>query len=101
MPKEPPTRPVSTRILSRMNRRLAWRAMLILVGAAAGSAVWFTAIQKWSVGAFCPYCMTTHTIGVVLAVLVIWRAGKETEGSTAPVPAADEVSAHSSSRLPA
>jgi uncharacterized membrane protein len=35
---------------------LAWRAMLVLVGAAAGSAVWFTIVQKWVIGAVCPYC---------------------------------------------
>jgi len=58
-------------------RCLAWRAMLVLVGAAAGSAVWFTIVQKWVVGAFCPYCMVTHIIGLVLAALVIWRARVE------------------------
>lgn len=55
-------------------RRLAWGAMLILVGAAAGSAVWFIIVQKWIIGAFCPYCMTTHITGLLLAALVIWRA---------------------------
>jgi uncharacterized membrane protein/protein-disulfide isomerase len=55
-------------------RRLAWRAMLVLVGAAAGSAIWFTIVQKWVIGSFCPYCMATHITGVLLAVLVIWRA---------------------------
>ncbi len=55
-------------------RRLAWRAMLVLVGAAAGSAVWFIIVQKWMVGSFCPYCMATHITGLLLAALVIWRA---------------------------
>lgn len=55
-------------------RRLAWRAMLVLTGAAAGSAVWFIIVQKWIVGAFCPYCMATHVIGLLLAGLVLWRA---------------------------
>jgi uncharacterized membrane protein len=55
-------------------RRLAWGVMLILVGSAAGSAVWFSIVQKWIIGAFCPFCMTTHIIGLLLAVLVIWRA---------------------------
>jgi len=54
-------------------RRLAWSAMLVLVGAAAGSAVWFFIVQKWIIGAFCLYCMTTHMTGVLLATLVIWR----------------------------
>jgi uncharacterized membrane protein len=56
------------------DRRLAWGAMLILAGAAAGSAVWFTIVQTWIVGAFCPYCMATHIAGLLLAALVIWKA---------------------------
>jgi hypothetical protein len=56
------------------DRRLAWGAMLILAGAAAGSAMWFTIVQRWMIGAFCPYCMATHVTGLVLAALVAWRA---------------------------
>src|SRR4051812_10798877 len=56
------------------DRRLAWGAMLILVGAAAGSAVWFAIVQKWIISAFCPYCMAAHITGLLLAALVIWRA---------------------------
>jgi uncharacterized membrane protein len=55
-------------------RRLAWSVMLILVGSVAGSAIWFTILQLWVIGDFCPYCMTTHTTGLLLAALVIWRA---------------------------
>jgi protein-disulfide isomerase len=51
--------------------------MLILVGAAAGSAVWFSIVQKWVIGSFCPYCMATHITGVLLAVLVISRAPRQ------------------------
>jgi uncharacterized membrane protein len=58
-------------------RRLAWSAMLVLVGAAAGSAVWFTIVQKWFIGSFCPYCMATHITGLLLATLVIWRASTQ------------------------
>lgn len=58
-------------------RRLAWSAMLILVGAAAGSAAWFTVVQKWIIGAFCPYCMATHVIGLLLAALVIRQVPKQ------------------------
>jgi uncharacterized membrane protein len=58
-------------------RRLAWRAMLVLVGAAAGSAAWFIVVQKWVIGAFCPWCMATHVTGLLLAALVIWRAPRQ------------------------
>jgi uncharacterized membrane protein len=60
-------------------RRLAWRAMLVLVGAAAGSAVWFLIVQEWLIGAFCPYCTATHITGLLLAALVIWRAPRQSE----------------------
>jgi uncharacterized membrane protein/protein-disulfide isomerase len=56
------------------DRRLAWSAMLILAAAAAGSAVWFIIVQKWIVGALCPYCIATHITGLLLAALIIWRA---------------------------
>ena len=58
-------------------RSLAWSVMLILVGSVAGSAIWFTILQKWFIGHFCPYCMSTHITGLLLAALVIWRAIKE------------------------
>jgi uncharacterized membrane protein/protein-disulfide isomerase len=58
------------------DRRLAWSAMLLLVGAAAGSAVWFTIVQKWLVGALCPYCMAIHGSSLLLAALVVWQAPK-------------------------
>ena len=58
-------------------RRLAWSAMLIMAGAVAGSAVWFTILQKWVIGNFCPYCITTHITGLLLTVLVFSQARKE------------------------
>ena len=66
-------------------RRLAWRAMLVLVGAAAGSAVWFTILQKWVIGAFCPYCMATHLIGLLLAALVIRGAPMQLDDDSTDV----------------
>ncbi|MGA2497462.1 MAG: vitamin K epoxide reductase family protein, partial [Tepidisphaeraceae bacterium] len=61
-------------------RKLAWRVILVLASAAAGSAVWFTIVQRWLVRAFCPYCMAAHFTGVVLAILVIWQAPKQMQG---------------------
>lgn len=68
-------------------RRLAWRTMLVLSGAAAGSAVWFIIVQKWIVGALCPYCMATHITSLLLAALVVWRSsGQFKEDSTISTP---------------
>jgi uncharacterized membrane protein len=64
-------------------RRLAWGAMLVLVGAAAGSAVWFIILQKWVIGAFCLHCMATHITGLLLAALVIWRASRQSDDDAA------------------
>jgi uncharacterized membrane protein len=64
------------------DRRLAWGAMLVLVGAAAGSAMWFILVQHRLIGAFCPYCIATHLTGLLLAALVVWKAPMQfVEGS--------------------
>ncbi len=60
-------------------QRLAWKTMLVLAGAIAGSAIWFTILQKWVIGDFCPYCMTAHITGIILAGLIIWRSVSDTE----------------------
>jgi uncharacterized membrane protein/protein-disulfide isomerase len=85
-------------------RRLAWSAMLVLVGSAAGSALWFIIVQKWIIGAFCPYCMTAHITGLLLTVLVIWRASMQLNDDSTDVlpkkPAVDTtVSSTASPRL--
>jgi uncharacterized membrane protein/protein-disulfide isomerase len=74
-------------------RGLAWHAMLVLMGAAAGSAVWFTIVQKWVIGAFCPYCMATHIIGLLLAALVIWRAPMQCDDGLTKVTLTNRASA--------
>lgn len=58
-------------------RKLAWRSMIVLSGAIIGSALWFTILQKWFIGSFCPYCMTTHITGVILSLMIIVRATRE------------------------
>jgi uncharacterized membrane protein len=60
-------------------RRLAWKTMLVLAGAIAGSAIWFTILQKWVIGNFCPYCMTAHITGIILAGLIIWRSVSDSD----------------------
>lgn len=58
-------------------RRMAWNVMLILSGAIAGSAIWFIIVQKFFIGSFCFYCMTTHITGLLLSALICWRAFTE------------------------
>ncbi len=59
------------------DRRLAWGAMLILSGAAAGSAAWFIFVQEHFIGALCPYCMATHVTGLLLSAIVISQAWRQ------------------------
>jgi uncharacterized membrane protein len=66
-------------------RLLAWNAMLILAGAVAGSAVWFIILQKWIIGDFCIFCMSTHITGLLLTIMVIWRAIKEFENPSSNI----------------
>ena len=48
--------------------------MLVVSGALLGAAAWFIFVQKHFIGAFCPYCMSAHCCGLVLAALLIWDA---------------------------
>lgn len=61
-------------------RKIAWKTMLILSGAVAGSAIWFTILQKWFIGDYCPYCLSIHITGLLMASIIIWRALKESGG---------------------
>ncbi|HTX17029.1 MAG TPA: vitamin K epoxide reductase family protein [Bacteroidota bacterium] len=72
--------------------RAAWSAMLALAGTIAGSAVWFIIVQKWIVGEFCLYCMSTHITGLLLAVLVIWRAVAHSRRHSNDIPSANRTS---------
>lgn len=57
-------------------RKLAWKILLLMAGLIAGSAVWFIIVQKWFIGEFCPYCMTEHITGLLLAAIIFLRGKK-------------------------
>jgi uncharacterized membrane protein len=48
----------------------AWRLLTLLVSLAAGAAIWLMTVQLSGFSAMCPYCMFTHSIGLILAFLV-------------------------------
>ena len=55
------------------------RILLLLSGAVTGSAVWFIWLQSHMIKSFCPYCMTAHTLGIIISVLtVIWYTKQKT-----------------------
>ncbi len=64
--------------------------MLILAGAILGIAVWFIIIQKWMIGEFCPYCMTEHTIGALMAIIIIRQAIKNRQRQKSTSKSADQ-----------
>jgi uncharacterized membrane protein len=55
-------------------RLLAWKLMLVLAGTITGSALWFSLLQKWMIGQFCPYCLSTHVVGLLLALTILYSA---------------------------
>jgi uncharacterized membrane protein/protein-disulfide isomerase len=67
-------------------RHLAWSSMLILAGSIAGCAIWFTILQKWVIGKYCLYCMSTHVTGLLLSTMVIWRSIKEIDNNSNQIP---------------
>jgi len=65
-------------ILVRLSRPLpapvrVWygAGLLALAGVVLGAAVWFIGLQFFVIGAICPYCMTAHVCGGVMATLIL------------------------------
>ena len=50
-----------------------WRVAAFCYGAISGSAVWMVTVQAFLLHRFCPWCMATHGVGVLLVVLA-WRS---------------------------
>ena len=63
---------IGPRVPSRI-ARLAWMLLVGLSTMAAGSALWFLALQMFSVGSLCVYCIGAHLAGICVAALVLGR----------------------------
>lgn len=46
---------------------------LVLAGSAGGAAIWFIYVQHRYIGAFCPYCMCVHCLGLLLGAILLLR----------------------------
>jgi uncharacterized membrane protein/protein-disulfide isomerase len=62
--------------------RLAWTTLSILSVTAAMVAAWFVALQVFSIGHFCPYCLVVHGCGFLLATAVL--ANRPRDGWSVP-----------------
>jgi len=53
----------------------AWSILVVLAVSAAGSGVWFIALQLFVIERFCLYCMAVHSCSIVIGVGVAmaWR----------------------------
>ena len=49
------------------------RMVVPLLGVILGAAAWFVLLQALVIGRFCPWCMCTHAIGLLLTALGFWR----------------------------
>lgn len=67
---------------SAARRRTAWGVLLIGAFAIIGAALWFTGLQVAVIGAYCGFCLTTHALGVVAAILILKVVPKRMDGGT-------------------
>ena len=52
-------------------RRIGRWLTLSLVPLAASAGIWFSALQWFELGSFCPYCLAVHACGLTIFVLVM------------------------------
>lgn len=55
-------------------QRKAWHALFPAAIVILGAALWFIGVQMFIIKSFCPWCMTTHTVGAILAMLLLSNA---------------------------
>lgn len=54
----------------KASKALLTMAAFLLIGA----AVWFMGLQAFVIKSFCPWCFSTHTVGVLTAGAILWKA---------------------------
>ncbi len=59
---------------SLSHRRFAWGLLSLISLWILGAAAWFVVLQVFVIKAFCPYCMTAHTCGCIMAALILFHA---------------------------
>ena len=54
-------------------RTMARNCMIAIAGAVSVASMWFIALQIFAVHDLCRYCMTAHTVGIIISIAVIIR----------------------------
>ncbi len=56
-----------------LTRNVGWetRPLAVLAGCLLAAAIWFLGLQWFAVGAFCPWCVAAHALGVLSALLIL------------------------------
>ncbi len=63
-----------------------WPALRVVSWLILGAALWFVGLQVAVIGAFCPYCMTAHMCGAIMALIILCRGGAGERGEGMPTP---------------
>ena len=53
---------------SKQISKIAWLILIACTTLAVGSGIWFSGLLYFDLGAFCPWCMTTHSCGLLLTI---------------------------------
>ena len=52
-------------------QEIAWTLLALLSSMAACMAIWLVTAQLTNISPMCPYCMVAHTIGMILAIVIL------------------------------
>ncbi|MBQ9172283.1 MAG: vitamin K epoxide reductase family protein [Bacteroidales bacterium] len=56
---------------------LVEKTLVLTASAIMAGSLWFIYLQKFKVGAFCPYCMSAHSCGILLGIITLIAARKD------------------------
>jgi len=70
------------RVFAPLTQRIGWCGLAFFSTLAAGAGVWFIVVQERHFAAFCPWCISVHACGLLIALLVVFalRLQQKEEG---------------------
>ncbi len=66
----------------KVSKPLLTMAAFLLIGA----AVWFMGLQAFVIKSFCPWCFSTHSVGLLTAGAILWKARAKINPTLVVVP---------------